>query len=84
MDFSYSPKVQDLQTRVTAFMQEHIFPAEARFEAEMKAFRAGGNAWQPAPVMEELKAKARAAEARSIFAHDRCAFRRSVHVSLGS
>jgi hypothetical protein len=23
----------------------------------MKAFRAAGNAWQPAPVMEELKAK---------------------------
>jgi acyl-CoA dehydrogenase len=41
-------------------MEEHVYPSEARFESEMKAFRAAGNAWQPAPVMEELKAKARA------------------------
>jgi len=67
MDFAYSPKVQDLQRRVTDFMQEHIYPAEARFEAEMKAFRAAGNAWQPAPVMEELKTKARAAGLWNLF-----------------
>ena len=29
MDFSYSPKVVDLQKRLTAFMEEHIYPAEA-------------------------------------------------------
>ena len=60
MDFDYSPKVRELQSRVTRFMEEHVYPSEARFESEMKAFRAAGNAWQPAPVMEELKAKARA------------------------
>ena len=26
MDFSHSPKVQDLQARVQAFMTEHIYP----------------------------------------------------------
>jgi len=67
MDFAYSPKVQDLQRRVTAFMEEHIYPAEARFEAEMKAFRAAGNARLPAPVMEELKTKARAAGLWNLF-----------------
>jgi acyl-CoA dehydrogenase len=60
MDFDYSPKVRELQSRVTRFMEEHVYPSEARFESEMKAFRAAGNAWQPAPVMEELKSKARA------------------------
>jgi acyl-CoA dehydrogenase len=60
MNFDYSPKVRELQSRVTRFMEEHVYPSEARFESEMKAFRAAGNAWQPAPVMEELKAKARA------------------------
>lgn len=60
MDFDSSPKVRELQSRVTRFMQDHVYPSEARFEAEMKAFRAAGNAWQPALVMEELKAKAKA------------------------
>jgi acyl-CoA dehydrogenase len=60
MDFSYSPKVQDLQQRVSAFMDEHIYPNEARFFAEVADNRARGNAWIPTKVMEELKAKAKA------------------------
>jgi acyl-CoA dehydrogenase len=67
MDFDFSPKVRQLQLRVTAFMQEHVYPAEARFEAEMDAFRAAGNPWQPAPVIEELKGKARAAGLWNLF-----------------
>jgi acyl-CoA dehydrogenase len=67
MDFDFSPKVRQLQQRVTAFMQEHVYPAEARFEAEMDAFRAAGNPWQPAPVIEELKGKARAAGLWNLF-----------------
>jgi acyl-CoA dehydrogenase len=67
MDFEHSPKVRQLQQRVTAFMDEHVYPAEARFEAEMDACRAAGNAWQPAPVMEELKARARAAGLWNLF-----------------
>jgi acyl-CoA dehydrogenase len=67
MDFDFSPKVRQLQQRVTAFMQEQVYPAEARFEAEMDAFRAAGNPWQPAPVIEELKGKARAAGLWNLF-----------------
>ncbi len=67
MDFDYSPKVRQLQQRVTAFMEEHVYPAEERFEAEMAAFRAAGNPWQPAPVIEDLKAKARAAGLWNLF-----------------
>jgi acyl-CoA dehydrogenase len=67
MDFDFSPKVRELQQRVTAFMDEHVYPAEERFEAEMAAFRAAGNPWQPAPVVEELKAKARAAGLWNLF-----------------
>ena len=33
MDFSYSPRTQDLQARVSAFMAEHVYPAEARVTA---------------------------------------------------
>ena len=60
MDFGYSGKVQDLQRRVGAFMDEHIYPNEARFFAEVAANRDKGDAWVPTKVMDELKAKARA------------------------
>ena len=67
MDFEHSPKVKALQQRLAAFMDEHVLPAEARFEAEMDAHRASGNPWQPAPVMEQLKAQARAAGLWNLF-----------------
>ncbi|MBA4195807.1 MAG: acyl-CoA dehydrogenase [Comamonadaceae bacterium] len=67
MDFDHSPKVQDLQARVRAFLDEHIIPAEPVFEAEMKAFRAAGNPWQEPQVMEELKHKAKAAGLWNLF-----------------
>jgi acyl-CoA dehydrogenase len=60
MDFGYSDKVQDLQRRVSAFMDEHIYPNEARFFAEVAANRDKGDAWVPTKVMDELKARARA------------------------
>ena len=59
MDFAYSDTVKDLQRRVSAFMEEHVYPAEERFHAEIAENRRSGNAWQPTQVMEELKAKAK-------------------------
>ena len=56
MDFAYSPKVQELRERVTAFMDTYVYPAEAVFERQV----AEGDRWQPTAIMEELKAKAKA------------------------
>ena len=56
MDFAYSPKVQELRERVSAFMEAHVYPAEAVFERQV----AEGDRWQPTAIMEELKAKAKA------------------------
>ncbi len=67
MDFQYSPKVRQLQARLIAFMDEHIYPNEAVFAAEIAANRAQGNAWIPTRIMEELKAKAKAAELWNLF-----------------
>ena len=53
MNFDYSPKTQDLLARVKTFMDEHVYPNEHRFEAEV----AEGHRWQPTQVMEEMKAK---------------------------
>jgi len=56
MDFAYSPKVQELRERVTAFMEAYVYPAEAVFEEQVNE----GDRWQPTAIMEELKAKAKA------------------------
>ena len=67
MQFSYSDKVIDLQKRVTAFMDEHVYPAEEAFEAEMDAARKNGNPWVPTRTVEALKEKARAAGLWNLF-----------------
>src|SRR5471032_1707231 len=67
MDFAYSPKVQQLQARLNAFMAQHIYPNEARFHAEIEANRAAGNQWLPTRAMEELKQQARAAGLWNLF-----------------
>ncbi|WP_424859360.1 MULTISPECIES: acyl-CoA dehydrogenase family protein [unclassified Tepidimonas] len=67
MDFAYSPRVQALRERLMAFMDEHIYPNEERYEAEVEANRAAGNAWVPTRLIEELKPKARAAGLWNLF-----------------
>lgn len=67
MDFAYSPRVQALRERLMAFMNEHVYPNEDRFEAEVDANRAAGNAWVPTKLIEELKPKARAAGLWNLF-----------------
>jgi acyl-CoA dehydrogenase len=56
MHFEHSPKVKDLQARLTAFMAAHVYPNERRFHEQV----ADGERWRPIPLIEELKAKARA------------------------
>ena len=63
MVFDFSPQVKELQQRVGAFMEEHVYPAEARYEEHC----AGPDKWQPVPVIEELKPKARAAGLWNLF-----------------
>ncbi len=60
MDFSYSPRTRDLQAQVLRFMDEHIYPAEAEYLAEIEANTAAGKRWTPLQVIEKLKPKARA------------------------
>ncbi|MEK8052212.1 acyl-CoA dehydrogenase family protein [Ideonella sp. DXS22W] len=67
MEFAYSAKTQQYRERVEAFMAEHVFPAEARYAAELAANTAAGKRWTPLPVIEELKPKARAAGLWNLF-----------------
>jgi acyl-CoA dehydrogenase len=63
MSFDPSAKVQALQQRLAAFMDEHIYPNEKRYAEE--AERLGP--WQVYPVIEALKPKARAAGLWNLF-----------------
>jgi acyl-CoA dehydrogenase len=63
MEFEFSPKVKDLQKRVTAFMEEHVYPGESKY----KEHREGRDRWLPVPIIEELKPKARAAGLWNLF-----------------
>jgi acyl-CoA dehydrogenase len=67
MEFLRSDKVRELQARVSAFMDAHIYPNEARFAAEVEVNRKAGNPWQPTRVIEELKAAARKAGLWNLF-----------------
>ncbi|MCK9686070.1 acyl-CoA dehydrogenase family protein [Scleromatobacter humisilvae] len=70
MDFSYSPRTVDLQQRLLAFFAEHITPAEPRYFEEIAANTAAGRRWTPLQLIEDLKAKARAAGLWNLFLPD--------------
>jgi acyl-CoA dehydrogenase len=55
MNFNYSTKSNDLQLRVQAFMDAHIYPNEQNFHNEINS----GDRWQPSKLIEDLKDKAK-------------------------
>jgi acyl-CoA dehydrogenase len=61
MDFNFSDRVRDLQKKVGAFLDAHVYPNEHRFFEEIEENRRKGNAWIPTRIIEDLKPKARAA-----------------------
>jgi acyl-CoA dehydrogenase len=65
MDFLYSAKVKELQTRLTNFMEEHVYPNEKVYEQQLNDQE---NRWSAVPqVMENLKEKAKAAGLWNLF-----------------
>jgi acyl-CoA dehydrogenase len=62
MDFELSAKTKELQKRLQAFMDDHIYPNEDRFDEEVERER-----WKPAQIVEELKSKARDAGLWNLF-----------------
>jgi acyl-CoA dehydrogenase len=67
MDFEHSPRVKDLAARLTRFMDENVYPAEPLFAAEVEDNRRCGDPWVATKIMEQLKAKARAAGLWNLF-----------------
>lgn len=68
MNFDYSPKVQALLAKLLAFMDAHVYPNETTYHEQLEANRAAGRVWTaPIPILDELKAKARAAGLWNLF-----------------
>jgi acyl-CoA dehydrogenase len=63
MHFEHSAKVKDLQQKLTAFMEEHIYPHEKLWHEQINT----GDRWQPAAIVEQLKPKARAVGLWNLF-----------------
>ncbi|WP_426342828.1 acyl-CoA dehydrogenase family protein [Pseudoduganella sp. S-14] len=60
MDFDYSPRTKELQARLLAFMDQHIYPNEKAFHEEVdRNGREKGNRWIPTELIERLKPLAR-------------------------
>ncbi|MDX6266296.1 MAG: acyl-CoA dehydrogenase, partial [Frankiales bacterium] len=68
MDFEPSAKAQDYLVRLQAFMDEKVLPAEPDYEAYRRA--AGRDDHTVPPIVEELKAEARARGLWNLFLPD--------------
>ena len=62
MNFEFTDKTKDLERRLQSFMDEHVYPNEGRFYAEIARER-----WKPTRIIEELKPKARQAGLWNLF-----------------
>jgi acyl-CoA dehydrogenase len=56
VDFGYDPRTLGLRERLTAFMDERVFPAESVFAEQTED---PARPWERPPIVEELKAQAR-------------------------
>ena len=62
MEFDFSAKTKEFQRRLTAFMEEHIYPNEPLYWDQIREDR-----WRPVPIIEQLKPVARAAGLWNLF-----------------
>ena len=62
--YRHSPKSQALAGRLSTFMDEHIYPNEEAYAAQL---RAAENRFAPLPLMDELKEKAKEAGLWNLF-----------------
>lgn len=67
MDFAPSSKVVELQAKLTAFMDEYIYPNEQAVEDEVAA---SGNPHHHAQIIDDLKQKAKAQGLWNLFLPD--------------
>ena len=65
--FEFSEKSKSYQKRVTAFIREHVIPNDQKVAAHDGQ---NGDRWQPIPIIEDLKKKAKADGLWNLFLPD--------------
>src|SRR5258708_39050293 len=55
LGFNFSPRAEEIYQKLQAFMELHVYPNERLFHQQNNQ----GERWQPVPLMEELKTKAK-------------------------
>ncbi|MEU6081132.1 acyl-CoA dehydrogenase family protein [Streptomyces sp. NPDC047108] len=67
MDFAFDARTEELRAKLLAFMDEHVYPAEAVAHEQHAQL---ASPWLTPPVFEELKAEARAQGMWNLFLPD--------------
>ncbi len=65
--FEFSEKTRDFRARIESFMDELVYPNEARFHEQLDA---ADSRWSVPPIMEELKEEAKARGLWNLFLPD--------------
>jgi acyl-CoA dehydrogenase len=65
MDFSLSPKTEELRKRVSAFMDQHVYPVEKQVQEEM-----GEDGHEEPQVMKDIRKRAKAEGLWNLFLPD--------------
>ena len=55
MGFQFSDRSQELQLRITKFLDDHIYPAEEVYAQQMQEFTEQGDRWQIPQIIEDKK-----------------------------
>jgi acyl-CoA dehydrogenase len=63
MLFDVSPKSTELQKKLTAFMDQHVYPNEDAYYRQLNQ----GDRWEAIPLIETLKEKAKAENLWNLF-----------------
>jgi acyl-CoA dehydrogenase len=56
MEFAFDERTEELRAQLTAFMDEHVYPAERILDEQLAA---ADDPWGTPPIIEELKTEAR-------------------------
>ena len=70
MDFAHSERSLELQHTAQQFLEDRVLPAEHEFELQAAAARAAGTPFRTPPILQELKAEARALGLWNLFLPD--------------